>query len=84
MAVFTPVSVEEAAAFTAPLKLGKLTSLRGIPDGIENTNYFVTTHAGEFVLTLFRAAERRRIVVLSATDVAPGPKGNSRTEAKGG
>lgn len=53
MAVFTPVSVEEAAAFTARLKLGKLTSLRGIPDGIENTNYFVTTHAGEFVLTLF-------------------------------
>ncbi|MFB9123726.1 homoserine kinase [Paraburkholderia dipogonis] len=53
MAVFTPVSAEEAAAFIAPLKLGKLTSLRGISDGIENTNYFVTTPAGEFVLTLF-------------------------------
>jgi homoserine kinase type II len=53
MAVFTPVSEQEAAAFIAPLTLGKLTSLRGIPSGIENTNYFVTTHAGEFVLTLF-------------------------------
>ncbi|OUL85061.1 homoserine kinase [Paraburkholderia hospita] len=53
MAVFTPVSEEEAAAFIAPLALGELTSLRGIPGGIENTNYFVTTTAGEFVLTLF-------------------------------
>ena len=53
MAVFTPVSEQEAAAFIAPLTPGKLTSLRGIPSGIENTNYFVTTDAGEFVLTLF-------------------------------
>ncbi|RDJ97949.1 homoserine kinase [Paraburkholderia lacunae] len=53
MAVFTLVSEEEAAAFIEPLALGKLTSLRGVPGGIENTNYFVTTNAGEFVLTLF-------------------------------
>lgn len=53
MAVFTLISEEEAAAFIAPLALGKLTSLRGISSGIENTNYFVTTSAGEFVLTLF-------------------------------
>jgi len=53
MAVFTPVSEQQVEAFIAPLALGKLRSLRGIPSGIENTNYFVTTHAGEFVLTLF-------------------------------
>ena len=53
MAVFTPVSEEQAAGFIASLIPGKLTSLRGIPSGIENTNYFVTTSAGEFVLTLF-------------------------------
>lgn len=53
MAVFTPVSEAEASAFIAPLAIGKLVSLRGIPSGIENTNYFVTTTAGEFVLTLF-------------------------------
>lgn len=53
MAVFTAVSEEEAAAFIAPLTLGRLVSLRGIPGGIENTNYFITTYAGEFVLTLF-------------------------------
>ncbi|MPW23840.1 homoserine kinase [Paraburkholderia sp. CNPSo 3157] len=53
MAVFTPVSAQEASAFIAPLAVGKLISLRGIPSGIENTNYFITTDAGEFVLTLF-------------------------------
>lgn len=53
MAVFTPVSEEEASAFIAPLALGELISLRGIPSGIENTNYFLTTRTGEFVLTLF-------------------------------
>jgi homoserine kinase type II len=53
MAVFTLVSEEEAAAFIAPLALGKLTSLHGISSGIENTNYFVTTRDGVFVLTLF-------------------------------
>lgn len=53
MAVFTPVSEQEAAAFIAPLALGTLKSLRGIPGGIENTNYFVTADTGEFVLTLF-------------------------------
>jgi homoserine kinase type II len=53
MAVFTPVSDEQASAFIKPLAIGHLLSLRGIPSGIENTNYFVTTTAGEFVLTLF-------------------------------
>ncbi len=58
MAVFTTVSKQQAEAFIALLALGKVTSLRGTPSGIENTNYFVTTDAGEFVLTLFeRLAE---------------------------
>ncbi len=53
MAVFTPVSPDEARALLRRLQLGTLQSLRGIEGGIENTNYFVTCDAGEFVLTLF-------------------------------
>ncbi|MBI5276173.1 MAG: homoserine kinase [Burkholderiales bacterium] len=53
MAVFTPVSDEEAQALLRRLGLGELSSLRGIQGGIENTNYFVTCEAGEYVLTLF-------------------------------
>ncbi|MDZ5459445.1 homoserine kinase [Azohydromonas lata] len=53
MAVFTEVSFEEAAAFVSTLDVGQLTALRGIGAGIENTNYFVSTTQGEWVLTLF-------------------------------
>jgi len=53
MAVFTEVSDSEASRLLHALQLGQLHALRGIEGGIENTNYFVTCDAGEFVLTLF-------------------------------
>jgi homoserine kinase type II len=53
MAVFTEVSFEEAAHLLGQLGLGQLQSLQGCAGGIENTNYFVTTDHGAYVLTLF-------------------------------
>ncbi|MEX8520268.1 MAG: homoserine kinase [Leptothrix sp. (in: b-proteobacteria)] len=53
MAVFTQVSRDDAAALALRLGLGALTELRGISSGIENTNYFLNTDQGEYVLTLF-------------------------------
>ena len=53
MAVFTEVSPPEAAGLLSNLGLGTLQSMRGTPSGIENTNYFVSTNQGEYVLTLF-------------------------------
>ncbi len=53
MAVFTEVSFDEATSFLHALGLGQLQSLQGCAGGIENTNYFVDTDQGEFVLTLF-------------------------------
>ena len=53
MAVFTEVSATEAAALALRLGAGELQSITGIPAGIENTNYFVSTDQGEWVLTLF-------------------------------
>lgn len=53
MAVFTPVSPEDARELLQRYELGELVSLRGITAGIENTNYFLNTTAGEYVLTLF-------------------------------
>ncbi len=53
MAVFTPVSELDARALLEHYTIGELVSLRGITAGIENTNYFLTTTQGEYVLTLF-------------------------------
>lgn len=53
MAVFTPVSDDDARELLARYSLGRLVSLRGITAGIENTNFFLTTDRGEFVLTIF-------------------------------
>ncbi|MBH1957387.1 MAG: homoserine kinase [Burkholderiales bacterium] len=53
MAVFTEVSFDEAAAFLRFLNLGQLQNIKGAAGGIENTNYFVDTDQGQYVLTLF-------------------------------
>lgn len=53
MAVYTEVSFDEAGAFLGSLNLGQLQSIKGAAGGIENTNYFVDTDQGQYVLTLF-------------------------------
>ncbi|MEJ2059831.1 MAG: homoserine kinase [Gammaproteobacteria bacterium] len=53
MSVFTPVSQSELETFLSAYNLGRLVSYEGISAGIENTNFFVTTEHGRYVLTLF-------------------------------
>src|SRR3989339_2019529 len=53
MAVFTSVSEAELNAWLGDYSLGQLLELQAIASGVENTNYFVTTSNGRFVLTLF-------------------------------
>ena len=53
MAVFTPVSEDRLKALLTRFDLGDLVAFEGIASGIENTNYFVDTTSGRFVLTLF-------------------------------
>ena len=53
MAVFTEVSAAQVEALTTRLGVGALLSFEGIASGIENTNYFVSTRDGDWVLTLF-------------------------------
>ena len=52
MSVFTRVDRRTLDRFIARFDAGRLMTFKGISEGIENTNYFVTTERGEFVLTL--------------------------------
>ena len=53
MAVFTRVTHTELQDWLQGRVCGELLSFEGIESGIENTNYFVNTSKGRFVLTLF-------------------------------
>ena len=53
MSVYTLVSPEELEAWLARYVVGSPTEFSAIAAGIENTNYFVTTEKGRFVLTLY-------------------------------
>ena len=53
MSVFTKVSHPELVAFLKSYPVGELIGHQGIGEGVENTNYFVDTSDGRWVLTLF-------------------------------
>ncbi len=61
MAVFTPLDADEVSGLLAGFDLGRLTDLQGIASGIENTNYFVTTTGGRFVLTVFERLDATQL-----------------------
>lgn len=53
MAVFTPVSLEDLSGWITQFSLGKARAVKGISSGIENSNFFISTDSGDYVLTLF-------------------------------
>jgi homoserine kinase type II len=53
LSVYTPVTQAELAQWLGNYSVGRLEACEPIKAGIENSNYFVTTTQGRYVLTLF-------------------------------
>ena len=53
MSVFTPISRDELQELLDRYDLGDLIDFQGISAGVSNTNFFVTTELGRYVLTIF-------------------------------
>ncbi|MBC3811629.1 homoserine kinase [Undibacterium aquatile] len=53
MAVFTSVTLDDLSSWIKQFPLGKALAIKGIASGIENSNFFITTETGEYVLTIF-------------------------------
>ncbi|MFL2556397.1 MAG: homoserine kinase [Gammaproteobacteria bacterium] len=61
MSVYTNVLPHELDEFLKNYSLGQLQQFTGISDGIENTNYFVTTSKGQYVLTIFEQLSSKEL-----------------------
>jgi homoserine kinase type II len=53
MAVYTEIGDDELRGFTALYDIGEVLSCKGIAEGVENSNFLLTTERGNFILTLY-------------------------------
>lgn len=53
MAVYTPVEQEDLLSFLGHYDLGEVIAFKGIAEGVENSNFFLETERGRFILTLY-------------------------------
>ncbi len=53
MAVYTKLNQNKIEEILSKYRLGKLDSFKGIEEGIENTNYFLSINKNKFILTIY-------------------------------
>ncbi|KLN62303.1 serine kinase [Kiloniella spongiae] len=53
MAVYTEVPDDEVESFLTEYNIGDVLSLKGIAEGVENSNYILHTTTGHYILTLY-------------------------------
>jgi homoserine kinase type II len=53
VAVYTDISDEELTDFLTAYDIGSPLAFKGIAEGVENSNYFLQTETGRFILTLY-------------------------------
>ena len=60
MAVYTKLSKNDLKEFFSKYNLGEIINYKGIKEGIENTNYFIQTDKGKFILTVYEKRVREK------------------------
>jgi len=58
MAVYTDVTAEELNVLLERYDIGVLRAFKGIAEGVENTNFYLSTDRGQFILTLYEKRVR--------------------------
>ncbi len=58
MAVYTKLNQSKIEEILSNYNLGKLDSFKGIEEGIENTNYFLSINTKKFILTIYEKRVR--------------------------
>jgi homoserine kinase type II len=58
MAVYTDITDEELAVLLAGFDLGAPLSLKGVAEGVENSNFLLETEAGRYFLTVYEKRVR--------------------------
>jgi homoserine kinase type II len=53
MAVYTHIAAEDMATLVQRFSAGRLISVKGIAEGVENSNYLVETDQGRFIFTVY-------------------------------
>jgi len=61
MSVYTPVDHSDLVRLSQLYDLGVVQRLEGIEAGVQNTNYFLYSQKGDFVLTIFETIDHRQV-----------------------
>lgn len=61
MSVYTHIDDAEMRDFLRDYRIGKFIALQGIAQGITNSNYFLTTTQGRYVLTVFETLTQQEL-----------------------
>jgi len=61
MSVYTNLDSKDVKSLLNKYNIGTLKSYKGIADGITNTNYFVNTTKGKYVITLFEDISQSKV-----------------------
>ena len=53
MSVYTNLNTKDVSLLLTKYNIGLLKSFKGVSDGITNTNYFLNTSKGKYIITIF-------------------------------